>query len=107
MSYTRDFKYIVRQGYTRKDGVIVKPIYHIKGFNIIGPLKKGSLTKYGYSSNSSLQERKLALSKAIKAYGSTTVIRKLNAVCVLNKNTNPRVSRIFCADKKRIMNQTR
>jgi hypothetical protein len=105
--------YIMRKGYTRKDGTRVRPTCIIdrgmkgKGPNLIGHLKEGTLTKYGYHARSSLKDRRISLGKAIKAYGTTVVIRKLNAICILNKNTNPSISKIFCTDKRWAMKLSR
>ena len=68
--------------------------------NIIPPLAKGTLGKYGYSAKISTVKRRAALAKAVKAYGRNTVIRKLNAVKTLQKNKNPKVSSIFGSDMK-------
>jgi len=66
----------------------------------IGPLRKGELSKYGYVHVAELSEeqRHKALEKAIDAYGSLGVWRKLNAVAVYTKRTSPAVSRLFQAD---------
>ena len=68
--------------------------------NIIGPLDKGTLTKYGYSTKVSEKTRHTALNKAIKATSKGTVIKKLNAVKTLTKNTLPKTSAIFGKDMK-------
>jgi hypothetical protein len=68
--------------------------------NVIPPLAKGTLGKYGYSAKISTVKRRAALAKAVKAYGRNTVIRKLNAVKTLQKNKNPKVSSIFSSDMK-------
>lgn len=67
----------------------------------IGPLRKGELAKFGYSNVMTLSEseRHAALVKAIKAYGSLSVWRKLNAVAVYTRYTAPAASRIFTMDK--------
>ena len=67
--------------------------------NIIGPLKKGHLTKFGYRVKKNLSIRRRALASAVKEYGSLCVFRKLNAVYVLNKNKNPGKSKIFKRDR--------
>jgi hypothetical protein len=69
--------------------------------NRIGTLKKGLLIKYGYHNvtDLSLQERHSALTKAIRAYGALSVSRKLNAVYVYNRKTNPSHAKIFKADR--------
>jgi hypothetical protein len=67
---------------------------------VIPPLAKGTLRRHGYSAKLSTQKRRIALTKAVKAYGKNTVIRKLNAVKTLQKNKNPQVSSIFDSDMK-------
>lgn len=62
--------------------------------------KDGALSSLGYSSNNSERSRHIALNKAIKDYGYISVIRKLNALAVLNKNKNPRLSKIFRDDQR-------
>lgn len=69
-----------------------------KGMNRIGTLKKGLLSKYGYTSQKSIDERHTALRKAVAAYGPLSVLRKLNAVAVYTRRTAPAVSAIFKAD---------
>lgn len=66
--------------------------------NKIPPLKKGTLGKYGYKNVRSLspEKRKRALRKAVKSLGKEKVIKKVNAVAVLNKNKP--VGRIFRSD---------
>lgn len=66
----------------------------------IGPLKSGTLGNHGYKSSLSVTQRHTALRKAIKAHGKDTVIRKLNAVAVLNKNRSPTLSATFRADQQ-------
>jgi hypothetical protein len=63
----------------------------------IGPLRKGELSKHGYSSVMKLTkpQRHTALKKAIEEYGSLTVWRKINAVHVYTRYSSPRVSSIF------------
>lgn len=67
----------------------------------IGPLKKGGLGKFGYHTvkNLTLKERKAALINASKSIGYLTVFRKLNAIEIYNRNTNPIISKIFKQDK--------
>lgn len=69
-----------------------------KGQQRIGTLKKGLLSKYGYTSQKSVDERHTALRKAVAAYGPLSVLRKLNAVAVYTRRTAPVVSAIFKAD---------
>ena len=67
----------------------------------IGTLKKGLLIKFGYQNVTQLseQQRHEALQKAIRAYGALSVFRKLNAVYVYNRKTNPSHSKIFKTDR--------
>lgn len=65
----------------------------------IGPLKKGELSAFGYSSDKTEAERDKSLDKAVKKYGSTSVFRKLNALYVYNKNRDPVRSNLFMKDR--------
>jgi hypothetical protein len=67
--------------------------------NIIGPLKKGSLTDLGYSAADSMATRHASLSKAVGKYGRLSTYRKLNAVATLTKNTAPTKAAVFKADR--------
>ena len=71
-----------------------------KSRRVLPSLKKGSLTKYGYSVKETDQKRHISLKKALNAYGYSSVIKKLNAVKLLTKNTNPTNSRIYGKDIK-------
>ena len=64
-------------------------------------MRKGDLTKYGYRNvrELTLDQRKSALIRALKEYGSLGVWRKLNAVYVYTKYTSPKSSRIFKEDR--------
>jgi hypothetical protein len=65
----------------------------------IGPLHKGELTKFGYSSSLGVNERRIALKKAVAEYGSLATWRKVNAIYVYTKNTNPTASAKYDADR--------
>ena len=73
-----------------------------KTHRVIPKLKKGGLTKYGYSVHESATSRHNAIKKALKAYGYSNLIKKLNAIKVLSKNTSPKNSRIYGNDIKYI-----
>ena len=75
--------------------------------SLIGTLKKGLLIKFGYQNVTQLsqQQRHEALQKAIRAYGALSVFRKLNAVYVYNRKTNPSHSRIFKTDRDWVRQQ--
>ena len=68
----------------------------------IGPLKKGELGKYGYSSRLPEKKRVQSLDKAVREYGSLSVFRKLNALVIYNKNRSPETSAIFKHDRDMI-----
>ena len=93
--------------YRRKDGTLVRvPAKRIedrgkpgKGPKLIGPLRKGSLRKHGYSTSKSSSARHAALRKAMRSEGALSVFRKLNAVATLEKRTAPSKSKILLADR--------
>jgi len=70
-----------------------------KGKQSIGPLRKGELSKYGYSMTGSQDKRHAALKKAIEEYGALGVYRKLDAVSKLTERTIPEASKIYIEDK--------
>jgi hypothetical protein len=67
----------------------------------IGALRKGDLKRFGYGKVTEMSEtrRHLALAAAVKAYGSLTVWRKLNAIFIYTRHTSPASSRVFKADR--------
>ena len=97
---------IIRKSYTKKNGTKVKAtcIKDIgapgKGLELIGPLKKGTLRKFGYSTKESIIKRHNSLLKAVKGLSFSSVIHKLNAVKVLTKKSNPVASQKFSDDMK-------
>lgn len=90
----------IRKAYVRSDGTFVKQtiIPPTCGEDIIGPLKKGTLSQYGYSTSKTALQRHQALDKAITKINQGTVCKKLNAVYILSRNTNPRVAKIYKSD---------
>jgi hypothetical protein len=118
--YTRKFSNSVREsGYNVKRGNKTYRIYPKvssvlvkascidnkglpgKGRSLIGPLRKGELTKYGYNVHKSEDDRHKALKKAIAVYGALSVFRKLNAVVQLTKHAKKSASdahKIFAKD---------
>lgn len=68
----------------------------------IGPLKKGELSKHGYSNIKSLPQskRRKYLNSAIKEYGSSKILKKLGAVKTYQKNKSPEVSIILYDNMK-------
>lgn len=108
----------LRKGYKRKDGTIINSTYIKpvlikdmglpgKGKKLIGKLNKGTLSSLGYHANVSSSKRHLALKKAVKKYKYSTVVHKLNAVKILTKNTNPKISNIFGQDIKWLQSYSR
>lgn len=105
-----------RKGYMRKDGTRVKAtkvrkaevspvcIHDIgtpgHGYKIPTVLEKGVLEHYGYQSvdNLTLQQRRKALSMAVKDIPPLSLFRKLVILGTLNKNKNPKMSKTFRAD---------
>lgn len=61
--------------------------------------KPGSLSKYGYSMSKTAASRHKALSKAVKAYGYGSIMRKVNAIYVFNKKKHPDLARKASRDK--------
>ena len=68
------------------------------GKAVIGPLKKGELTKYGYSAHIPREKRHVALKKAVLIYGALSVFHKLDAITKLTIRTAPEAHKIFKAD---------
>jgi hypothetical protein len=66
---------------------------------LIGPLKEGELTRFGYNAHKSRDERHKALKKAIDAYGPLNVYHKLDAVAKLTVRTAPDAHIVFVADR--------
>jgi hypothetical protein len=105
---------IYRKSYTRKAGRsgrkttvpgkcikdVGAPGKGFKGGPGIGPLRQGELAQFGYSHvvALSLKKRRAALSRAVRAYGSLRVWRKLNAVQVYTRRLSPASSKVFKAD---------
>ena len=70
-----------------------------KGTEKIGPLRKGELSKYGYTLKISEAQRHKALKKAIDEFGALGVYRKLDAVVKLTSRTIPEASKLFEKDR--------
>lgn len=105
---------IERMGYTKKTGTKVKAEC-IKDRGLPGktpesqkiPFKnlafeRDDLGKYGYSDiiHKKASERRESLDDAIRQYGSVPVLRKVNVLEILNRNTNPKLATKFETDKK-------
>jgi len=94
------YSYVRKPGKTR---VRAAPIPDVgaagKGSKLIGKLKGGMLTKYGYHPVEAMTNRHKALSKGIsKGEKPLSVMRRLVAISTLTKRTLPRASRIYKAD---------
>lgn len=108
-------KAYTRKAHIRKNGIRVKstkvPASCIKDLGKKGKgkklftLKKGDLSKYGYSLKKNKDLRHKSLKKSMNKFGKNTLIRKLNALHVLHKNTNPNYSRKARSDMKWIQSQ--
>ena len=59
--------------------------------------KTGSFSKLGYKSSNKMSERQTSLRKAVKLYGYNYTMKKLNAICTLNKNRE--AGKNICKDK--------
>ena len=92
---------IKRKSYVRSDGTRVKSTSYTtrnRGKPGRGPklfkLKKGGLSRYGYSTSVGVASRHLALSRAIaQGVPGLTLSRRLGALATLLKRTNPMLSR--------------
>jgi hypothetical protein len=101
--------FIRRSAYTTRKGVYV-PSHMVRNMgrrgkspHLIGPLKSGSLSKFGYKSVSSktMLSRHRALGSAMRSgVRPITIFRKLGAVSTLTKRTAPSASRVFKADQR-------
>ena len=70
-----------------------------KSTKVIGSLKGGMLTRYGYHPVEAKTNRHKALSKGIsKGEKPLAVMRRLVAISTLTKRTLPRASRIYKSD---------
>ena len=76
-----------------------KPGTLAPGAPTIGPLKKGELSRFGYSYKNPEQVRRRAIAVAIKQLGSLNLYRKLDAVAKLTALTSPKASQIFASDR--------
>ena len=100
----RSSRKIVRKGYVRRNpnGTVtyVRPALIKdrgmpgKGPQLLPRLTPGGLGKYGYAIKGVSQaKRRKALNKGVKAEGYAKIIRRLNVISILNKNTNPSVAK--------------
>lgn len=66
--------------------------------NILIPVRKGTLRRFGYSSKLPKEERQAALRRAVKVDGWLPIFRKLNALTIFFKR-NPKLRALFLADR--------
>lgn len=107
------------KAYTRKDGTRVEEHYRAaacirdlglpgKGSQLIGPLKKGTLSQFGYAVSKPDAVRHWSLKAAVNEYSkpsnvserqaAMSVYRKLTALSTLTRNTQPANSRTYTKD---------
>ena len=74
-------------------------------YNMTPTFSIDNLAKYGYSDivKKSASVRRKSLDDAMKAYGVLNVMRKLNLLMILNRNTNPTIASKFEADRNWII----
>jgi len=71
-----------------------------KGRKIFKNLRVGSLTKHGYAVSKKSSSRRSSLKKAVKEYGTSSVIKKLNVLSIYNKRTSPQTVKTVKSDMK-------
>ena len=94
------YSYVRKSGTSRVSAVPAKDVGAAgKSTKVIGKLKGGMLTKYGYHPVEAMTNRHKALSKGIsKGEKPLSVMRRLIAISTLTKRTLPRASRIYKQD---------
>jgi hypothetical protein len=94
------YSYVRKSGLSRVSAVPAKDVGAAgKSTKVIGKLKGGMLTKYGYHPVEAMTNRHKALSKGIsKGEKPLAVMRRLVAISTLTKRTLPRASRIYKQD---------
>jgi len=70
-----------------------------RGRKVIKKIRKGRLSRFGYSTKKTASERRRALRKADRRYGSTALFRMLQAQVVLRKRIQPKARKVFEADR--------
>jgi len=94
------YSYVRKSGLSRVSAVPAKDVGAAgKSTKVIGKLKGGMLTKYGYHPVEAKTNRHKALSMGIsKGEKPLAVMRRLVAISTLTKRTLPRASRIYKQD---------
>ena len=94
--YTRK-SYKTKNGKTIKKTIVQASCIKDRGLPGKGKklftLKKGELGKFGYKLSKKAEERRKSLKNSNKCIDKNTLIKKLNALSILQKNTNPVNSR--------------
>jgi len=99
----KTFSYVRSAGVTRVRPVPIPDVGAAgKGHKVIGKLKKGMLTRYGYHPVEAMTNRHKSLVRAVTKGKEDphAVIKRLTAISTLTKRTAPRASRIYKADAK-------
>ncbi len=127
-AYVRRYTTAVRsKGYTvkKKSGTVYKVLpkatsYYVpaaciidkgkKGEGVpggkgVGPLRKGELTKFGYTTRLPGEQRHKAIEKAVAEFGALSIYRKLDAVAKLSLRVAPEASKTFKADRDWVRNK--
>jgi Family of unknown function (DUF5771) len=94
------FRYVRQAGKTYVRPVPIPDVGAAgKGPKLIGPLKGGMLTKYGYHPVEAMTSRHRSLEKGVRmGEKPLSVFRRLMAISTLTKRTAKRASRIYKAD---------
>jgi len=94
------YSYVRKAGISRVSAVPAKDVGAAgKSTKVIGKLKGGMLTKYGYHPVEAMTNRHKALARGItKGEKPLAVMRRLVAISTLTKRTLPRASRIYKQD---------
>jgi hypothetical protein len=92
----------IRKSYFRSDGTLVtaakipKTIVKLKKQTIFPGIDKPVF--HGYSVKDPAAKRRVSLMNAKRDSNAVSVIKKLNALAVLTKNTQPKNSKIYKSD---------
>ena len=99
---SKTYSYVRKAGVSRVKPVPIPDVGAAgKSAKLIGPLKRGMLTQYGYHPVEAMTNRHKALSKGIsRGEKPLAVFRRLSAISTLTKGTAVRASRIYKQDAK-------
>lgn len=103
---------ILRKAYTKKSGIrvaagCIKDLGKPGKGKRLFRLRKGTLGKYGYKTKFNTIDRHEALRKAVVGESYSTVVKKLNAVAILQRRTNPNVYNILRRDMEWVQKNLR